>query len=239
MDILQDNTNGSKKSFFTHVFSTTEEGKSELINVVQYSIFGIIPIVILNKLVQRFIPDADPEKSSLEVLFEIIIQIIVMFCGIVFIHRIITYFPTYSGFKYENLVLTNVILAFLILILSIQTKIGIKVNILFDRLNELWNGVSGDKEPRNMKRKIRGTVQGPAHSPSQSDYLDNPSVQTDIFPSAPSSNPSSGNAIYDNMARNGGSGQQHPNTAVNTALDMGYAGPMAANSLLGSSFGLF
>ena len=61
-----------------------------------------------------------------------------MFCGIIIVHRVITYFPTYSGFKYENLTLTNVILAFLVVVLSLQTKLGIKVNILSDRLLKLF-----------------------------------------------------------------------------------------------------
>ena len=104
----------SKKTFLSHVFSTTEEGQAELLNVIQYSSMGVVPIVMLNKIVQRFIPEADPEKSSLELLAEIFIQLTIMFCGAVIIHRIITYFPTYSGFKYENLTLTNVILVFLI-----------------------------------------------------------------------------------------------------------------------------
>ena len=68
-----------------------------------------------------------------------------MFVGIIHIHRVITYIPTYSGFKYDNLNLTNVILAFLVIVLSIQTKLGLKVNILIDRGMELWNGPSVEK----------------------------------------------------------------------------------------------
>ena len=68
---------GSKKTFFSHVFSTTEEGKAEILNVAQYSLLGIIPIILLNKLIQRFIPDADADKSSVEVLIEVLIQLIV------------------------------------------------------------------------------------------------------------------------------------------------------------------
>ena len=83
---------------------------------------------------QKFIPDADDEKSSLEIFAEVFFQIILMIGGIIIIHRIITYIPTYSGFKYETLSLTNVIIAFLIIVLSIQTKLGIKINVLWDRL---------------------------------------------------------------------------------------------------------
>ena len=94
MDILQETKDLYKKNFLSHVFSTTEEGKAELLNVIQYSFMGVIPIVILNKLIQRFIPEADTDKSSLELLAEIFIQLIVMFCGIIVIHRTITFIPS-------------------------------------------------------------------------------------------------------------------------------------------------
>ena len=37
-----------------------------MLNVIQYGLMAIIPVIILNKLVHRFIPEADPDKSSLE-----------------------------------------------------------------------------------------------------------------------------------------------------------------------------
>jgi len=227
MDIFQDNGDSSNKSFFNHVFSTTEEGKAEVLNVAQYAVLGVIPIVILNKLIQRFIPEADHEKSSLELVVEVFIQLIIMFCGVILIHRIITYFPTYSGFKYESFNLTNVILAFLIIVLSIQTKLGLKVNILFDRITELWNGPSdGMDRKAGVRNKVRVSGGG-GHIPSQADYLDNAGVQMDMFPPAPVptavKQPASS---YDlSMRGNPAASQQAP------------MGPMAANSLLGGAFG--
>jgi hypothetical protein len=207
------NNSSQKKTFFNHVFSTTEEGKAEILNVVQYSLLGVIPIVLLNKLIQRFIPEADSEKSSLEILAEILIQLIVMFCGIVLIHRIITYVPTYSEFKYESLTLTNVILAFLVIVLSIQTKLGIKVNILVDRLADLWNGTSSEDENPKKKKNVR--ISQPVSR--QADYLE--PMQSDMLP-AP--------IVQSRQA-------SPPQQAQAPQQD--YFTPMAANSLLGGSFG--
>uniref|UniRef100_A0A6C0DEB8 Uncharacterized protein n=1 Tax=viral metagenome TaxID=1070528 RepID=A0A6C0DEB8_9ZZZZ len=228
MEILHETTDVHKRTFFNHVFSQTEEGKAEILNVVQYSLLGVVPVLILNKLIQRFIPEADPDKSTLELLAEIFIQLIVMFCGIIVIHRIITYIPTYSGFKYENLILTNVILAFLIIVLSIQTKLGIKVNILFDRANDLWNGTSSDSK-ENVKRGVRVNKPVSRHTPSQADYLDNSQTQSNIFPPAPvaTTRQSNGMDSYDMMM-----GRPSPVADIGSML-----GPMAANSLLGGSFG--
>jgi|UniRef100_A0A6C0HCE6 hypothetical protein len=218
---------GGGNTFLSHVFSSTEEGKAEILNIIQYSTMGVVPIVILNKLIQRFIPEADPEKSTLELLVEIFIQLIVMFCGIIIIHRAIIYAPTYSGFKYESLTLTNVILAFLIIVLSIQTKLGMKVNILVDRALELWNGPSSDDgAPR--KRNVRTSSPVSQHSHSQADYLDNSQVQNGTFPPAPVATTRQNSVMetYDNML----GGSRQPDYGV-------MMGPMAANSVLGSSFG--
>jgi hypothetical protein len=225
MEILQESiTSNSNKSFLSHVFSTTEESKAEILNIVQYSLMGIIPIVILNKLIQRFIPEADPDKSSLELLAEIFIQITVMFCGIVIIHRMITYFPTYSGFKYENLALTNIILAFLIIVLSLQTKLGIKVGILYDNVLELWEGSPNNKKDI-IKKNVRISNQNSKHIPSQADYLDNPSVQTNIFPPAPVSGNSNNQESHNYMMPTSNVSVMQPNDMFQ---------PMAANSVLGN-----
>ena len=219
MEILHETTDTHKKTFLNHVFSQTEEGKAEILNVVQYSVLGVIPVVILNKLIQRFIPEAEPDKSTLELLVEIFIQLIVMFCGIIVIHRIITYIPTYSGFKYDSLTLTNIILAFLIIVLSIQTKLGLKVNIIYDRILDLWNGTNSADKKDSVKQGVRVSQPVSKHVPSQADYLDNSQMQQGMFPPAPvaTSKQSAGSMpMYESM------------------MPMG---PMAANSVLGGSFG--
>jgi hypothetical protein len=237
MEHLSSMTGGEyqKPSFISHVFSSTEEGKAEFLNVIQYSSLAVIPVVILNKLIQRFIPEADLDKSTLELLAEIIIQLVVMFCGIIIIHRVITFLPTYSGYKYENLTLTNVILAFLILVLSIQTKMGIKVNILYDRLLDLWNGTDDGEKKTKVKKSVRiNEGMSSQHAPSQSDYLD--SSPSGAFPPLPASTSNgSPNGTYDTMMR----GSPSSNRGGNGDGMYFDQGPMAANGVLGGSFGSF
>lgn len=213
----------NKTTFFSHVFSTSEEGKAEIMNVVQYALLGVIPIVMLNKSIQRFIPDADVDKSSLELLVEILLQLIIMFVGVVLIHRMITFVPTYSEFKYEPLSLTNVLLAFMILVLSIQTKLGIKVNIMYDRIMEMWDGPPVE----NMKSNARTSrpVAGSRHVPSQGDMMG--STQSDMFPPAPMATTKQPEGM-DTMIRGSGMG------GVAVADPDPFLAP--ANTLLGSSF---
>jgi len=220
----------SKKTFIGHVFSSSEEDKAEIFNVLQYGIYALIPVVVLNKIIQRFVPEADPEKSSLELLLEIFIQVIVIFCGIIVIHRVITFFPTYSGFKYENLALTNVILAFLVIVLSIQSKLGVKANILVDRISELWNGHDNDDRKKSVKNGVRvSKPMSSGHSPSQADYLDG-HLQNDVFPPAPMTTQRAQKTDnYDHMMKGGMSSQNYSEPM----------GPVAANALIGSSFGAY
>ena len=221
------NNSVNRSSFLSHVFSTTEEGKAEILNVVQYALLGVVPVILLNKAIQRFIPDADMDKSSLEILIEVLIQLIVMFCGIVLIHRVITFIPTYSQFKYEPLNLTTVILAFLIIVLSIQTKLGIKVNMLLDRLSELWNGPSKPSNSTKSKLRVYESIANAgaatsAHIPSQADYLDT-TQPTSVFPPMPSLTTNKPAAV----------------APISYPQAMIPVGPAPANSVIGGSFGSF
>jgi len=148
------------KNFFKHVFNFNEEGKGDLLNVIQYSLLAIIPIVALNKSMQKFVPEADDEKGSLELIFEVILQIVAMFAGLIFIDRIITYFPTYSGIKYKDFSVLYIVLAILMITLSLQTKLGEKVGILVNRLSELWDGKSDDdkKDKKDKKKEKMSNV---------------------------------------------------------------------------------
>jgi hypothetical protein len=206
-----------RKTFLNHVFSTTEESKAEIFNVLQYSGLAILPVVVLNKVIQRFIPEVDPDKSSLEILVEVLLQLIVIFVALVLIHRSITYVPTYSGFKYDSLTLTSTVLTFLVIVLSIQTKLGIKVSILAERVADVWNGTDSRKdeeEGSGSNYRVRQPISSgvPQHRPSQADFMDSPQVQPAIMPPAP-------------VAK------------ASKAVAAASYEPVAANSMLGSSFG--
>ena len=151
LDELSKSTSG-KQGFFKHVFNFDEDSKAEMLNIIQYAVLALIPVVILNKLMQRFVPEADDEKGSIEITAEVLAQLIVMFLVILLIHRIITFIPTYSGEKYTGFSVTNIILAMLVIILSLQTKLGEKVSILVDRIIDLWEC------PKDTKKGKKGNV---------------------------------------------------------------------------------
>lgn len=157
MDSLDESKLSSKLGFFKYVFNFDDDTKADLLNITQYALISFIPIVILNKAMQKFVPEADEEKGSAELLAEVILQIVIMFIGLFYIHRISTYIPTYSGTKYPDFSVIFIILAVLLITLSLQTKLGEKVSILFDRLVDLWEGKSADDKKKG-KGKGKGNV---------------------------------------------------------------------------------
>ena len=157
MESLTESSSSSKPGFFKHVFNFDSDSKAEMLNIIQYAILALIPIIILNKLMQKYIPEADEEKGSLEISAEVLLQIIIIVLGIFFVDRLVTYVPTYSGIKYLDFSVTTVVIATLLILLSLQTKLGEKISLLFDRVMELWNGPS-DKDDKKKKGKGKGSV---------------------------------------------------------------------------------
>ena len=228
-------TNNSKPGFFKHVFNFNDESKSEMLNIIQYAVLALIPIIILNKAMQRFIPEADDEKGNIEIIAEVLAQVIVIFLGIFFIHRIITYIPTYSGEKYASFSVPHIILAVLIIVLSLQTKLGEKVSILVDRLMELWEGPKDAKNGKNGKKnnvKVSQPISQNNQSMGQSAM--NQSINSMGSTSISSLPPVQSQQLpdYNQMY------QQDSTPLVGAATPgMESFGPMAANEGTGSAFG--
>ena len=133
----------TSKDFFKHVFNMNEDSKSDMMNIVQYAVLSVTPVVLLNKTMSKYVPEADESKGSVELGAEVVLQVIVMFIGLLLIHRINTFIPTFSGEKYPEFNIVYIILAVLMITLSLQTKLGEKVSILSDRVMQLWEGREG------------------------------------------------------------------------------------------------
>jgi len=234
-----DSSDDSKKNFFKHVFNFEDESKSDILNIIQYSLIAIIPIILLNKTMSKYVPEADENKGSLEVLAEVIVQVIVMFIGLMFINRIITFVPTYSGMKYPDLNVICVILAVLMITLSLQTKLGEKVSLLVDRVFELWDGKSDQKDKKRGNVKVSQPISGqgnvmtsPSAAMNQAMYNDGTSINSlptnmdTQYTMSPQKLPN-----YDNMNK------QQNTPLVGAANPEAFGEPTAANESLGGGFG--
>jgi hypothetical protein len=226
-------TSHGKPGFFKHVFNFDEQSKAEMLNIVQYAVLALIPVVILNKLMQRFVPEADDEKGSVEITAEVLAQIIAMFLIMLIIHRIITFVPPYSGEKYVDFSITNIILAMLVIILSLQTKLGEKVSILVERLIDLWEG------PKDTKKGKKGQGSVKVSQPISQNQSTSQSMGSTSINSLPSSQTTQQSPDFNQMY------QQNPTPLVGASSpgteNFGNGEPIAANDggmgAFGGAFG--
>ena len=94
------------------MFNFDNDTKCEILNVSQYLLLAIVPMALYNYMVDSVIPEVDESKSNLEILFEVIGQLALIFAGMFLIHRIITFVPTYSGRAMGELNLFTLILLY-------------------------------------------------------------------------------------------------------------------------------
>ena len=180
MDTIESIAPSNVKSFSKHMFTMTDSDKGELMNLLQYAFLSVIPIVALNKTIHSFIPDADPEKGSVELVIEVVTQISMLFVGMFFIHRFITFIPTYSGVAFTDMKLVNVVLSFLVIVLSLQTRLGEKVGILTERIVDFVRGVLGMKQENmeNVETTQMEQEEGMQHQASPNDSIANAGVRS-------------------------------------------------------------
>ena len=112
--------------------SPTEKG--QIMNLVQYCGIAVIPLLAVLKLMKIYMPINNPLKPTSELVFEVLVQLIVILIAFFFIHKLILYFPTYSEVNYEQFSLLSSMLPLLFLMFTLDTKISEKLNVLFDRL---------------------------------------------------------------------------------------------------------
>ena len=224
-------------SFFQYIFQLNQDNKNEIMNIIQYSLLSIIPIMVILKTVKHFIPEDDESKGSLEILGESIGQIFFMILALWFTNRIIRYIPTYSEEEYTKYNPVNYILPLLLILLTMQTKLGTKLNILADRVSE-YLGYSQELPVPQKKNSVKVTQpisqpnsqpisHQPDHQPSRADQFDKTSLL-----------PTSGDTQFPSQHMQ--NTQQNALNASQPPLDLNVMNaapePMAANSFGGSSW---
>ncbi len=169
MDRLEKSTSNDNEGFIKTVFPFDEGQKGTLLNILQYSVLAIIPIIILLKLIKEYIPEADDDKSSIMVSVEVIGQIFIMFVALYFIHQIIAYIPTYSGKGYGDVNIINIVAPILFIAITMQTKLGEKIHMLLDRLWDVYDGRSSstnDKQQKQGQVRVTQPISGQQQMPS-------------------------------------------------------------------------
>lgn len=168
---LQEDTR--KNGFFKYVFNFDDHNKNCILNLFQYAFLAIPMVVIVLKLLNHYSPEEDDSKGSLVITGEILGSLFVILGSIWIINKIIRFIPTYSKEEYKPFNEINFVLPLLIILFTMQTKLGNKINILVNRIIDLIEGKTTLKnEPVNNTHKTtQPIVQAPHHQASQADNL--------------------------------------------------------------------
>jgi hypothetical protein len=232
-DIKETTQKLGKSGFIQHVFNFDESTKKYLMNSSQYLLIVLPLALLINKLLEDFVSEFDDSKGNVEILAEVVIQFAVLAFGIFLIHRIVTYFPTYSGVPYENINLFSIIMVLSFALYYSQSMFGLKIKLLGERLGELWNGKDEDKPKKSVskymdKNNTTDTQQNnqglltppiPTNNGSRADYL---MTHTQMDPSQQTTN---------NVGQNDPYGSQQGEQFTGIVNE-----PMAANGVLGSAW---
>jgi len=222
--------------FVSHMFELGNEDKGQLLNYMQYVLVAMIPVVIVLKLIRAYVPEEDEDKGSAMIAAETVGQILAIFLSIWLIDRFVRFIPTYSKQAYQPMYLTNFVTAFLMILLTMQSKLGAKVDILVDKVSSLWNGESSlkdedkgkkhdskDKKKKNVSFADKSRAQSAPHADGLAILRD--AAPQGQMPSMPTRQSPDFNAMYQNDA-----------TPLQDASTPGMGGfePVAANQ---GSFG--
>jgi len=193
MDKISDSVKSvqnESEGFFKFVFNFDTENKHRIMNMLQYTLLTIIPVLLILRGIKHIIPEDDESKGSLEILAESVGQVILIMLAIWFTNKIIYYIPTYSGEEYPKFNEISFIIPFILILATMQTKLGAKFNILIDRVSTAIFGRKDENKGQQQQQgqnvvrvsqPLAGQGQIPVHQPSQADYLD----RNQLLPSNP------------------------------------------------------
>jgi hypothetical protein len=241
-----DNSEDTKKNFFKYVFNFDDEGKSEILNILQYFIIAFIPAIILTKVVEKYVPPKDDTKTSLEITAEIIIQLIVLILGLFFINRMVLFFPTFSGENYPKIYFLSGILSILLTSFTLSPVVSGKLNTLVERFNNVWEGKSPDSKEKTKSSNVNGKqmnvrVSQPLSTSSNNNNFNNSPIYNDStsIHQLPNNDSAQNYALSPQSLPNYNEMYKKQTTPLVDAASPGQSDnfiqePMAANDALGS-----
>jgi len=211
---------GSKtESFLGYMTTITTLEKNEILNVIQYIVLIVIPLVLLLKFMKEYIPPDSASKSSIEITVEVVIQLSLIFIAFWLIHKVIMYIPTYSTVPYEKLNLIQIAMPVVFLLFCMKSSISEKVSILLDRVMTL-TGIRTEamEDKKNQKGKQGQGQQGQVQAMTNQMPQMPPPMAHSMNPTQPPMNTSQ--------------------EAMSMNMNYGISEPMASNEM-GSPFGAY
>ena len=128
----------TNQGFFTYVFRLSKFKQEDLMNIVQYTLLSIVPVVLFIYFTKKYFPSLEETDSSLYIFTVTVIELIFMITGIFFIDRIINYIPTFSGKYYETINLTTIVVIFVLFMLITETGFKKRTLVMLERFDKFF-----------------------------------------------------------------------------------------------------
>jgi len=247
----------TNQGFFTYVFKLSKFKQEDLMNIVQYTLLSIVPVVLFIYFTKKYFPSLEESDSSLYIFTVTVIELIFMIIGIFFIDRIINYIPTYSGKYYETINLTTIVVIFVLFMLITETGFKKRTLVMLERFDKFFfiddaliRKFGGEVRPFNFavddivpskkqpnKNNKNNNNKGNAGSGPRTEGMANMNQQHSPPPPIPVAGPVTHQPFTPGpVSMNGGGG--YNNSGGNGGGNMEsfvpeYAEPMAANAALG------
>ena len=204
----------TNQGFFTYVFRLSRFKQEDLMNIIQYTLISIIPVILFVYFTKKYFPIIDENDSSLYIFTITVIELIFMIIGIFFIDRIINYIPTYSGKYYETINLTTIVVIFILFMLTIETGFKSRTLVMLDRfdkwffiddalvrkfggevrpfnfsIDEISNKSIGNKNSKNNKNKGAAVNTNNSGNAGSGPRIENMAQQYSVQPPLPTQGP--------------------------------------------------
>jgi hypothetical protein len=124
----------SETSFISHMTELNDKDKASLLNLAQYTVVAILPLIIFIYIMKNYLPKFNEHKGSLEILIEVVLQLVLVILVFWVIHRFILFLSVYSGVAYENINLLNIVLPVIFILFTLDTNVSKKMNLIVNRV---------------------------------------------------------------------------------------------------------
>ena len=130
--------------FTEHIF---DGSGNKIMNSIQYTAMSIIPLLLVNNVLETQLPAFSPNTPPLSMIIETAVHMIVLLIVLYFVDRTVRYFPSATGDKYGEVSFETIgLLLVLMVVNSHNSHLGKKVIHLTRHAREKFTNREGMKE---------------------------------------------------------------------------------------------
>lgn len=139
----------STVKFTEHIF---DGSGNKIMNSIQYTAMSIIPLLLVNNVLETQLPAFSPNTPPLSMVIETAVHMIVLLIVLYFVDRTVRYFPSATGDKYGEVSFETIgLLLVLMVVNSHNSHLGKKVIHLTRHARERFTNREGMK---NTEKKV-------------------------------------------------------------------------------------